>query len=421
MSKIINFNHIHHLVGWKKLELSIFINSPREHHYLCNNTNTNFPQEIHSSRYIARNNFNFYLLGVGNNCSFPFRGSSALIAGHNFDQFASMSIIKDGPTLRDKHKPNDRTFKTPYGHIAALEWGKPDAPKKILCIHGWLDNAGSFECLIPYILDHKDNADKYHIIAIDHPGTGLSSHKPSGSEYTSFSTIIEMRRVIKDLEWDKFSLIGHSLGSHLSFLFACIYSHQIESLISIDLEYPIGRGIQNWDAILASSIEESFKYEYTHDDDPTTNLRVPVYSEGDAIKRLMDGHSNSLTKSSAQILLKRGATKQRWGYTFNRDLRLRTVFVEFRPDDAAYMQYLSSFFHSSLLNIRASRSPYKRSDSLRKSYYEIFEKNCPVFRDVLLDGTHHLHMNTPETVYPEICNFLEEISCNEKVNSKSKL
>lgn len=338
---------------------------------------------------------------------------------------SSASEVKSKDSSMNLYKPKERTFKTPYGQIAALEWGNPEASKKVLCVHGWLDNAGSFEPLMPHILKHGDNSKNYHIVAIDHPGTGLSSHKPTGSEYTTFSTIIEMRRVINDLGWNKFSIIGHSLGSHYSFLYSCIYSYQIESMISIDLEHPIGRGLQNWDVILNSSIEECFRNEYFHKDDPTTNIRVPVYSEEDAIKRLMDGHSNSLTVESAKILLKRGATKGSWGYTFNRDLRLRSLFVEFRPDDDTWRQYIKMFFHANLLVIRATRTPYRRPESLRKSYYELFEKNCRYFRDVEVEGTHHLHMNTPETVAPEINRYLDEIDsgggCEPSGLGRSKL
>lgn len=398
-----------HLQNWKEL-LQIQPNIRASRIIQCSNRDSIYPHRSQSCQ--AARNFIYPTALIRNKD----QHSPAAFQRANFSM-ASAGRVKEEKILLEKYKPRDITFKTPFGHIAALEWGSQKAPKKLLCIHGWLDNAGSFERLIPFILDHNDNAEKYHIVAIDHPGAGLSSHKPSGSEYTSFSTIIEMRRVIRELAWDRFSLMGHSLGGHYSFLFSCIYSHQVESLISIDCEHPISSGTQNWDVFLANSIEEIFKHEYTFSDDPTTNIRVPVYSHEDAIKRLMDAHSNSLTKDSAEVMLKRGGTKQRWGYTFNRDLRLKTIFVEFRPDNNVWMQYIEKFFQANLLNIRASQSPYKRSEALRNSYYELFKKKCRLFRDVLLDGTHHLHMNNPEIVAPEVCKFLDEIKSEESDRS----
>ncbi|RWS01849.1 putative serine hydrolase-like protein [Dinothrombium tinctorium] len=96
---------------------------------------------------------------------------------------------------------------TPYGHIACKEYGNPNG-HPVLAIHGWMDNCGSFEPLIPLII--KEN--NLHIVAIDETGCGLSSHLPPGAEMTYFSLLKDMRRVTKYLKWKKFSLIGHSKG-----------------------------------------------------------------------------------------------------------------------------------------------------------------------------------------------------------------
>ena len=73
-----------------------------------------------------------------------------------------------------------------------------------------LDNCGSFDPLIPHILQPND----LHIVAIDEPGVGLSSHKPPGSEYGRWHTLLEMKRVVDHLKWKKFTIIGHSQGLH---------------------------------------------------------------------------------------------------------------------------------------------------------------------------------------------------------------
>lgn len=338
---------------------------------------------------------------------------------------STYTVSKDETKLIEKFKPRECKFDTPYGHIAGLEWGCPDAPNKILAIHGWLDNAGSFERLIPFLLDHDDNASKYHIVAMDMPGVGLSSHMPPSAIYSTFSTIIEMRRVVQKLKWSKITLLAHSLGAHLSYMYSCIYPNQVETMISIDLAHPITRVVHNWHVTIANSIEDHLKNEYQHEDDHTNNVLVPIYSEEEAIKRLMDGHANSLSRESAIVMMKRGARKERWGYTFCRDVRWRYLSPELRPNDHCMLEYLEEAFKPNLLIIRASKSIYHRPEQIRLQYCELFKKKCPIFEDIVLDGTHHLHMNNPEPVASDINKFLAAVDSREKieaiVNNKSNL
>ena len=41
-------------------------------------------------------------------------------------------------------QPREIQFQMPWGHLAGQEWGDPDSPKKVLAIHGWMDNSNSF-------------------------------------------------------------------------------------------------------------------------------------------------------------------------------------------------------------------------------------------------------------------------------------
>nr|XP_015215180.1 PREDICTED: serine hydrolase-like protein 2 [Lepisosteus oculatus] len=81
-------------------------------------------------------------------------------------------------------------FPVPWGHIAAKDWGPRDG-RPVLCLHGWSDNAGSFDRLIPLL-----PAD-CRCVAIDFPGHGLSTHRPAGVLYTFPAYVADMRRVIE--------------------------------------------------------------------------------------------------------------------------------------------------------------------------------------------------------------------------------
>jgi len=55
--------------------------------------------------------------------------------------------------------------------LAALQSNR-GSRHRILCVHGWLDNANSFRPLLPLIQDAE-------IVAIDLPGHGHSDHQQS--------------------------------------------------------------------------------------------------------------------------------------------------------------------------------------------------------------------------------------------------
>ncbi|MGL6010251.1 MAG: alpha/beta hydrolase, partial [Shewanella oncorhynchi] len=65
---------------------------------------------------------------------------------------------------------NQIEFVLPHITVAGRLWGAKDKPL-LLALHGWLDNANSFEPLTAHLLD-------YQVLAIDWPGHGFSAHRP---------------------------------------------------------------------------------------------------------------------------------------------------------------------------------------------------------------------------------------------------
>ncbi|MCG8335651.1 MAG: hypothetical protein MJE63_14115, partial [Proteobacteria bacterium] len=61
-------------------------------------------------------------------------------------------------------------IKTAHFRYAAKRWGNKKG-QKILALHGWLDNAATFDHLAP-LLPEVD------LVALDFPGHGFSAHRP---------------------------------------------------------------------------------------------------------------------------------------------------------------------------------------------------------------------------------------------------
>ena len=134
-------------------------------------------------------------------CPFPFcifpHAYSTLRPPTNITMMKISLAILAAPTLLSKTVKSmsttatERTFTCSDGvKLVAKCWRNNvdnlhhhQPTKKILCLHGWLDNAASFNRLAPLLLlDSKSSLSEeqqqpMEIVALDFPGHGLSHHK----------------------------------------------------------------------------------------------------------------------------------------------------------------------------------------------------------------------------------------------------
>ncbi|CAG7820504.1 unnamed protein product, partial [Allacma fusca] len=81
----------------------------------------------------------------------------------------------DSPKI-DSHYWEEIRVPVPWGHVAGKAWGNKNG-LPVLGIHGFLDNAGTFDTIAPLLLD------SLYFVTLDLPGHGLSSRLPSGISY----------------------------------------------------------------------------------------------------------------------------------------------------------------------------------------------------------------------------------------------
>lgn len=93
--------------------------------------------------------------------------------------------------------------------IAYQEWGHVNAvsktAKKIIAVHGWLDNSNSFKILGPKLASIG-----YHCIAIDQIGHGKSSRIGSEAHYSQPTVVAYLNEVVDFLGWEKPDIVGNS-------------------------------------------------------------------------------------------------------------------------------------------------------------------------------------------------------------------
>lgn len=117
-------------------------------------------------------------------------------------------------------------IKLPHIELAALEYGEKGG-EPVLALHGWLDNAMTFARLAPKL-------EGLHIVAFDFAGHGLSQHKPAGSIYQIWEAVFDTLAVANALGWQRFSLLGHSLGAIVATMAAAIRPEVVKQLLLID-------------------------------------------------------------------------------------------------------------------------------------------------------------------------------------------
>ena len=100
-------------------------------------------------------------------------------------------------------------------YVSGKWWGnKNEVP--MIALHGWQDNANSFDTL-----------------AIDAPGHGLSSHLPAGKIYNFLEYVLILRRIVKHFNWEKFPIFGHSLGSAVAYVYSSNYTNEKKFFINL--------------------------------------------------------------------------------------------------------------------------------------------------------------------------------------------
>jgi pimeloyl-ACP methyl ester carboxylesterase len=190
-------------------------------------------------------------------------------------------------------------------HFAAKHWGNP-AGKKILALHGWLDNAASFDFLAPLLPD-------YHWVCLDLAGQGKSDHRVHFGAYNIWQDVTEVFAIADALQWDSFSLVGHSRGAVIAALACGTFPERIEHLALIE---GIATYVSRDSAApeLLASAYLSLKTQAARPQSVHASLAAAIAIRADG--------KFPVSQSDAQALAARGVEPFEGGYTWAYDYKL---------------------------------------------------------------------------------------------------
>ncbi len=275
----------------------------------------------------------------------------------------------------------DLTIDLPHLSLAAREWGRSDAVPA-LALHGWLDNAASFDRLAPLLPD-------LHLVILDLAGHGRSQHRHPSVVHHFIDWAPEVVAVADTLGWNSFVLIGHSMGAGISTLVAATFPDRVEKLVLLEGAGPLAADAARAPAQLALALEDETKAS-------AASPRIFPDLDTAIEARLRD---SDLDRESARLLVERGAEPVDGGVRFTHDPRLRTR-SRTRLTENQVLAFLSAIT-CPVLAIRALQGwPFPE---------DIVMARLAVIRHLEtaeIEGGHHVHLTHPERVAPVISRFL---------------
>ncbi|KAI8854865.1 Alpha/Beta hydrolase protein [Chytridium lagenaria] len=275
--------------------------------------------------------------------------------------------------------PSSLTFHTFRGlKLTARTWGNESSPRKVLALHGWLDNANTWDNLLPRL--YENDPSRMYVVAIDFAGHGFSEHRAPQADYTHHANVEDAVSVIDALDWPSFTLLGHSMGASVASTIASILPEKIDTLIAIE-------SLGTW--IMPETAPETLsRFIRRHQSLKPSEKRIfPTLQE--AITARANG-IHKLSFASSETLIHRGVQRRGRGFEWSSDPRLRL------PSPYRYTAESGIEF---VQNIKARTLTIWAQDKSESAYYAL-EKRLPLVEKIVavsLPGDHHLHLEE-ETV-----------------------
>lgn len=271
---------------------------------------------------------------------------------------------------------------TRLSRIAGLRSGEPGAPR-VLALHGWLDNAASF---VP-LAAHLHGLD---LVAPDLPGHGASPHLPPGADYSFAAAVNTVLDIADALGWERFGLLGHSMGAGIASLVAAACPARVERLLAIEAlgalaEVP-ERTVERLREAVAATRALSGKSLRVFPD-----LAAPVRARMQA---------NALSEPVARLLVERGVVPVEGGFVWSSDPRLTLPTMQRMTEPQ--VRDLVAGIECPARVIFAEPAQRYLPDPLRRERTGLLPRG----ELVVLAGGHHLHMEDPARVAAAIGDFL---------------
>lgn len=170
-------------------------------------------------------------------------------------------------------------------------WGDEDAPI-VICLHGFLDFGGSFDPVARALARH------YRVIAPDHRGHGESGRVGPGGYYHFPDYMLDLARLVDELEAPRVALVGHSMGASIACYFAGAWPERTAALALLDGIGPPSVPPERGPALLRRWVND-LKLLEARDDQPMPDLETVARRVGRTSPNASDARLLELAADAA--------------------------------------------------------------------------------------------------------------------------
>lgn len=264
-----------------------------------------------------------------------------------------------------------QNFSLLNGKIQGVRYGA--GPQRLLALHGFLDNAYSFKRLAEYLPDVE-------IWAIDLPGHGLSDNLPPGDGTFIMQWLPQLGRVLDELNWPDYRILGHSLGAVLSQLLATV-DDRVVQLLSLDALGPLSatteQNIDRFQRLYDGRRKQFPKRYYSRYDDLVVSREKGLFPLSHEAARVIAGRAV-------------GMSNRGWFHRYDRRLRDESLWRLTEPEVLMCLSRIRCPLSLLVFNTHLWEGV--------KSGFQARQNAVPELTVTMLEGSHHLHLEEPEPV-----------------------
>lgn len=266
-------------------------------------------------------------------------------------------------------------------HIRGLHWqGEAELPT--LALHGWLDNAASFQPLAN-LLPQLD------LWAIDMPGHGLTDHRPAPGNYNIWDDLLDILALADSQGWEQFNVLAHSRGALIANLLCATMPERVGRAVFLD-------GI--WPMAVDQDDAPSLLRQYLLDRRGAKTERFPHF-ESLEVAVAARAKAAAFSETAARLIVERGVEALPDGRVRWRNDPHLMLASAFKLTEAHIDAFLAA--QSVPIKLLLASEGFARFPGVE----EILSRH-PHIQWQQLEGGHHMHMEQPEVMAPLVSEFL---------------